>query len=88
MNYIKHLNSAFEKFYFHVRLNPSHNSLYMTFSQEWNSSRFAREFFVNRRDLMNVAKIGNPPIIGVLLIWINGAISITFLLTILTRAVK
>ena len=59
MNYIKQLNAAFEKFYTDNRLNPTHISLYMGLFQEWNNSRFASEFFVNRRDLMNVAKIGS-----------------------------
>ena len=59
MNYIKLLNTAFEKFYFDDRLNPTHISLYMALFQEWNSSRFANEFYVNRRDLMRCAKIGS-----------------------------
>jgi len=59
MNYIKLLNAAFEKFYFDDRLNPTHISLYMALFQEWNSSRFADEMFVNRRDLMRAAKIGS-----------------------------
>ena len=59
MNYIKQLNAAFEKFFFDDRLNPTHISLYMALFQEWNSSRFAGDFFVNRRELMRVAKIGS-----------------------------
>ena len=59
MNYIKLLNAAFEKFYFDDRLNPTHISLYMALFQEWNSSRFADEFYVNRRDLMRCSKIGS-----------------------------
>ena len=59
MNYIKLLNAAFERFYFDDRLNPTHISLYMALFQEWNSSRFADEFYVNRRELMRVAKIGS-----------------------------
>lgn len=59
MNYIKLLNAAFERFYFDDRLNPTHISLYMALFQEWNSCRFADEFYVNRRDLMRVAKIGS-----------------------------
>ncbi len=59
MNYIKLLNAAFEKFYFDDRLNPTHISLYMALFQEWNSSRFADEFYINRRDLMRCAKIGS-----------------------------
>jgi len=31
----------------------------MALFQEWNSSRFADEFYVNRRDLMRCAKIGS-----------------------------
>ncbi|MBP2831811.1 hypothetical protein J8281_06380 [Aquimarina sp. U1-2] len=59
MNYIKLLNAAFEKFYFDDRLNPTHISLYMALFQEWNSCRFMDEFYVNRRELMRVAKIGS-----------------------------
>lgn len=59
MNYIKLLNSAFERFYFDNRLNPTHISLYMALFQEWNSSRFSDEFFVNRRELMRASKIGS-----------------------------
>lgn len=59
MNYIKLLNAVFEKFYFDDRLNPTHISLYMALFQEWNSSRFADEFYVNRRDVMRCAKIGS-----------------------------
>lgn len=59
MNYIKLLNAAFEKFYFDDRLNPTHISLYMALFQEWNSSRFAVGFYVNRRDLMMASKIGS-----------------------------
>jgi hypothetical protein len=59
MNYIKLLNAAFEKFFFDDRLNPTHISLYMALFQEWNGSRFANEFYINRQDLMRVAKIGS-----------------------------
>lgn len=59
MNYIKLLNAAFEKFFFDDQLNPTHISLYMALFQEWNSSRFADEFYVNRRDLMLASKIGS-----------------------------
>lgn len=59
MNYIKLLNAAFEKFLFDDRLYPTHISLYLALFQEWNSSRLADEFFVNRRELKRVAKIGS-----------------------------
>lgn len=59
MNYIKLLNAAFSEFYYDDRLNPSHISLYMALFLEWNSNRFAHEFYINRRELMRVAKIGS-----------------------------
>ena len=59
MNYIKLLNSAFEKFYQDERPNPTHISLYMALFQEWNRSRFAEDFYVNRRELMHMSKIGS-----------------------------
>ncbi|MFC4689968.1 hypothetical protein ACFO5T_05960 [Dokdonia genika] len=59
MNYIRLLNAAFEKFYDDDRLNPSHISLYMALFQEWNSSRFANEFYVSRLHIMRAAKIGS-----------------------------
>jgi len=59
MNYIKLLNAAFEKFYFDDRLNPTHISLYMALFQEWNTSRFAPEFTVSRKELMTCSKLGS-----------------------------
>ena len=60
MNYIKLLTAAFEKFYHDQRLNPSHISLYMALFQAWNVCRFTNEFSVNRKELMQIAKIGSP----------------------------
>ena len=59
MNYIKLLNAAFGKFFFDDRLNPTHISLYMALFLEWNSCRFADDFYINRRDLMVASKIGS-----------------------------
>jgi len=87
MNYIKLLNAAFEKFYFDDRLNPTHISLYMALFQEWNSSRFADEFYVNRRDLMRCAKIGSKSTYH-RWIWIRGFIYAISHLTIHTKEVK
>ncbi len=58
MNYIRHLNEIFSLFYKDDRLNPSHVSLYMALFQEWNSCRFSSGFWINRREIMNAAKIG------------------------------
>ncbi len=60
MNYIKLLTAAFDKFYHDQRLNPSHISLYMALFQAWNVCRFTNEFFVNRKEIMQIAKIGSP----------------------------
>lgn len=60
MNYIKLLTAAFEKFYFDQRLNPAHISLYMALFHSWNACRFTNEFFVNRKEVMQIAKIGSP----------------------------
>jgi hypothetical protein len=59
MNYIKLLNAAFQKFHSDDRLNPSHISLYMALFQEWNSCRFANEFYVSRHEIMRLAKLGS-----------------------------
>ncbi|WP_300439132.1 hypothetical protein [Christiangramia sp.] len=59
MNYIKLLNAVYEKFYDDDRLNATHISLYMALFQEWNFSRFASEFFINRNDIMRVSKIAS-----------------------------
>ncbi|GFZ81646.1 transcriptional regulator [Aquaticitalea lipolytica] len=72
MNYIKLLNAAFEKFYFDDRLNPTHISLYMALFQEWNSNRFADEFYVNRRELMRAAKIGSKSTYHRCIVDLNG----------------
>ena len=57
MNYIKLLNAVFEKFFLDDRLNPPHISLYMALFLEWNNSRFATDFYVNRTELMKASKI-------------------------------
>lgn len=59
MNYIRHLNEIFCLFYKDDRLNPSHISIYMALFQEWNSCRFSKSFWINRREIMNAAKIGS-----------------------------
>ena len=58
MNYIKHLNAVFQQFSKDSRLNPSHISLYMSLFQFWNINRFPEEFYINREEVMGIAKIG------------------------------
>ncbi len=59
MNYIKHLNAVFKKFYADKRLNTTHVSLYMALFQFWNINRFPEEFYINRQQIMQLSKIGS-----------------------------
>jgi len=59
MNYIKHLNAVFQKFYADERLNTTHFSLYIALFQFWNINRFPDEFYINRQEVMKLSKIGS-----------------------------
>ncbi|MFC4723633.1 hypothetical protein ACFO5O_15005 [Geojedonia litorea] len=59
VNYILHLNAVFDQFSKDSRLNPSHISLYVALFQLWNSNHFPEEFFVNREEVMQLAKVGS-----------------------------
>ncbi len=59
MNYIKHLNAVFQQFSMDSRLNPTHISLYVALFQYWNINRFRKSFFINRQEVMAMAKIGS-----------------------------
>ena len=59
MNYIKLLNAVYAKFFEDDRLNATHISLYMALFQEWNCSRFATDFYINRYDVMRASKISS-----------------------------
>lgn len=59
MNYIKHLNAVFQKFYADKRLNSTHVSLYMALFQFWNLNRFREEFYIDRQEVMELSKIGS-----------------------------
>jgi hypothetical protein len=59
MNYIKHLNAVFQKFYADDRLNTTHVSLYMALFQYWNINRFPEEFYIDRQEIMKLSKIGS-----------------------------
>lgn len=59
MNYIKHLNAVFQKFYADKRLNTTHISLYMALFQFWNLNRFREEFYIDRQEVMELSKIGS-----------------------------
>lgn len=59
MNYIKHLNAVFQQFSMDSRLNPTHISLYVALFQFWNIHRFPEVFYINREEVMAMAKIGS-----------------------------
>ncbi|WP_149304208.1 hypothetical protein [Pareuzebyella sediminis] len=59
VNYIKHLNGVFDQFSKDSRLNPTHISLYVALFQFWNTNYFKPEFFINRDEVMQCAKIGS-----------------------------
>ena len=59
VNYIKHLNSVFERFAKDNRLNPTHISLYLALFQIWNNNRFMETFYINRDEVMLFSKIGS-----------------------------
>ncbi len=59
MNYIKHLNGVFQKFWGDTRLNSTHISLYMALFQVWNLSRFPEVFYINRQEIMALSKVGS-----------------------------
>jgi len=59
VNYIKHLNGVFGQFSKDNRLNPTHISLYVALFQFWNTNYFKSEFFINRDEIMQCAKIGS-----------------------------
>ncbi|MDC6390501.1 hypothetical protein PP182_17560 [Maribacter sp. PR1] len=59
VNYITHLNGVFQQFSRDGRLNPTHISLYVALFQLWNNNYFREEFFINREEVMDFAKIGS-----------------------------
>ncbi|WP_047419605.1 hypothetical protein [Cellulophaga sp. Hel_I_12] len=59
VNYIKHLNAVFLLFSKDKRLNPSHICLYMGLFQLWNNYHFSTSFYINRDEVMQLAKIGS-----------------------------
>lgn len=59
MNYVTHLNHWFEFANSSKRIKRSHVCLYLGLFQLWNSSRFSDVMKVNRRQLMELGKIGS-----------------------------
>lgn len=59
VNYIKHLKVFYDKLIDDQNFNPTHISLYMALFQLWNINRFQSPFYVNRNEVMTMAKIGS-----------------------------
>ena len=59
MNYIRHLNSILALFTKDQRLNPTHISTYIALFQLWNINRFTDTFYLNREEVMRIAKVGS-----------------------------
>ena len=59
MNYIKHLNTFFQKSTDDARLRPAHISLYMALFQIWNLNRFEESMMIFRNELMKISKISS-----------------------------
>jgi hypothetical protein len=57
MNYIRHLNSFFERIASDKRIQPTHISLYMALFQFWNFNRFQNPISISRSEIMGVSKI-------------------------------
>lgn len=59
VNYIVHLNNAFQKLNQDDRLSPFHISLYYSLFQYWNISKFRNPISISRDDQMQASKIGS-----------------------------
>ncbi len=57
VNYITHLNEAFERFNDDIRIKQGHITLYLAFFQKWNREFFKKTLTVNRELIMERAKI-------------------------------
>jgi len=56
VNYIVHLNTAFEKFDSDERIKQGHITLYLAFFQKWNREFFRKMITVNRTSIVEKAK--------------------------------
>lgn len=59
INYIKHLNTWFDRIQSDDRLNPTHVSLYLALFQSWNLNRFINPISIARSEIMHLSKIGS-----------------------------
>jgi len=59
MNYIRHLNGFFTRLAGDCQMTSYHISLYLALFQQWNAERFADEFIISRREMMDISRIGS-----------------------------
>jgi len=59
MNYIRHLNGFFIRLAGDCQMTSYHISLYLALFQQWNAERFADEFIISRREMMDISRIGS-----------------------------
>lgn len=59
INYITHLNAAFNRFCNDERLTPFHISLYFALFHFWNAAKFRTPISINREETMAAARIGS-----------------------------
>ncbi len=59
MNYIRHLNGFFTRLTVDCQMTSYHISLYLALFQQWNAERFADEFIISRREMMDLSRIGS-----------------------------
>jgi len=59
MNYIRHLNGFFSRLAGDCQMTSYHISLYLALFQQWNAERFADEFIISRREMMDLSRIGS-----------------------------
>ena len=59
VNYITHLNSMFLVFYHDDRLKSAHMALYTSLFYYWNLHHFSQGFYINRKEVMKMSKIGS-----------------------------
>lgn len=57
VNYISHLNAVLRKFANDSKITSSHRSLYLAFFELWNQKHFPLTIMVNRKQVMDLAKI-------------------------------
>ncbi|UOQ51727.1 hypothetical protein [Hymenobacter cellulosivorans] len=59
MNYVHHTRAAHEQLLAQPTSRPHHISLYLALFRQWNTERFPESMQIDRREVMQAARIGN-----------------------------